>query len=125
MCSSDLCAGIAGIVLAGRLNTGSPVIGEHAALNVIAAVLLGGTSLSGGVDTIWGSLAGLLLIGALENMMRILDVPAYWQRILQGGLLLAIVVADRLGAKRIVGRLPIFGNPAKTDRNKGDLGGEE
>src|SRR5204862_8345865 len=89
------------------------------------AVLLGGTSLSGGVDTIWGSLAGLLLIGALENMMRILDVPAYWQRILQGGLLLAIVVADRLGDKRIARRLPIFANLAKTDRNKGDLRAEE
>jgi len=123
LCS--LCAGIAGIVLAGRLNTGSPVIGEHAALNVIAAVLLGGTSLSGGVGTIWGSLAGLLAIGALENMMRILDVPAYSQRILQGGLLLAIVVADRLGDKRIARRFPIFANLAKTNRNKGDLGGEE
>ncbi|MFM9941796.1 MAG: ABC transporter permease [Hyphomicrobiaceae bacterium] len=95
-----LCAGIAGVLLAGRLNTGSPVIGEQAALNVITAVLLGGTSLKGGVGTAWGSLAGLLSVGILENAMRILDVPAYWQRILQGGLLLSIVIADRLAAKR-------------------------
>lgn len=111
LCS--LCAGIAGIVLAGRLNTGSPVIGEQAALNVITAVLLGGTSLAGGVGTIWGSLAGLLAIGTLENVMRILDVPAYWQRILQGGLLLAIVVADRLGDKRGVRLFPNFGKLRK------------
>jgi ribose/xylose/arabinose/galactoside ABC-type transport system permease subunit len=96
---SGLCAGLAGIVLAGRLNTGSPIIGEQAALNVITAVLLGGTSLAGGVGTIWGSLAGLLTVGVIENVMRGADVPAYWQRILQGGLLLAIIVADRVLAK--------------------------
>jgi ribose/xylose/arabinose/galactoside ABC-type transport system permease subunit len=98
LCS--LSAGIAGIVLAGRLNTGSPIIGEQAALNVITAVLLGGTSLTGGVGSIWGSLAGLVSVGALESMMRALDVPAYWQRILQGGLLLAIIVVDRVSAKQ-------------------------
>ncbi len=104
-----LCAGIAGILLAGRLNTGSPVIGEQAALNVITAVLLGGTSMSGGVGTIWGSLAGLFCIGVLESLMRLLDVPAYWQRVLQGALLLTIVAADRLAANKPVGWLRNLG----------------
>ena len=95
-----LSAGLAGILLAGQLNTGSPIIGEPAALNVITAVLLGGTSLKGGVGTAWGSLAGLLAVGILENAMRLLDVPAYWQRILQGCLLLGIIVIDRLLATK-------------------------
>lgn len=98
LCS--LCAGVAGILLAGRLNTGSPIIGEQAALNVITAVLLGGTSMAGGVGTIWGSIAGLFCIGVLESLMRLLDIPAYWQRVLQGGLLLAIIAADSLAAKK-------------------------
>jgi ribose/xylose/arabinose/galactoside ABC-type transport system permease subunit len=96
LCS--LAAGIAGILLAGRLNTGSPIIGEQAALNVITAVLLGGTRMSGGAGSVLGSIAGLFAIGVLEAVMRILDVPAYWQRVLQGGLLLAIIVADRVVA---------------------------
>ncbi len=95
------CAGVAGVLLAGRLNTGSPIIGEQAALNVITAVLLGGTSMTGGAGSIWGSIAGLLCIGVLESVMRLLDIPAYWQRVLQGGLLLAIIAADRLAAKRV------------------------
>lgn len=114
LCS--LCAGIAGVLLAGRLNTGSPIIGEQAALNVITAVLLGGTSMSGGVGTIWGSVAGLFCIGVLESVTRILDVPAYWQRVLQGGLLLSIVAADRLAANKPVRWLRLPG------RDTGDKG---
>lgn len=98
LCS--LTAGIAGIVLASRLNTGSPIIGEYAALNVITAVLLGGTSLSGGVGTVAGSLAGLLCVGVLGNGLNLFNVPAYYQRIAQGILLLALVVIDRLAQAR-------------------------
>lgn len=94
LCS--LCAGLAGIVLAARLNTGSPIIGEQAALNVITAVLLGGVSLSGGVGSMQGSFAGLMCVGVLANALNLFDVPAYWQRICQGLLLLALVVLDRL-----------------------------
>jgi ribose transport system permease protein len=122
LCS--LCAGIAGILLAGRLNTGSPVIGEQAALNVITAVLLGGTRMSGGVGTIWGSISGLFCIGVLESLMRLLDVPAYWQRVLQGGLLLTIVAADRLVADNPVRWLRTMGRETwdKTVDKIGDKG---
>jgi ribose transport system permease protein len=94
ICSAS--AGIAGVVLASRLNTGSPIIGENTALNVITAVLLGGTSLSGGVGTVPGSLVGLLCIGVLGNGLNLFDVPAYYQRIAQGLLLLSLVVLERL-----------------------------
>jgi ribose transport system permease protein len=89
-------AGISGIVLAARLNTGSPVIGENTALNVITAVLLGGASLSGGVGSAPGSFGGLLCIGLLGNGLNLFDVPAYYQRIAQGLLLLLLVVLERI-----------------------------
>lgn len=98
LCS--LTAGIAGIVLASRLNTGSPIIGENTALNVIAAVLLGGTKLSGGVGTMTGSLAGLLTIGVLGNGLNLLEIPVYYQRIAQGALLVGLVVLDRWSLRR-------------------------
>ena len=89
-------AGISGIVLAARLNTGSPVIGENTALNVITAVLLGGASLSGGVGSASGSFGGLLCISLLGNGLNLFDVPAYYQRIAQGLLLLLLVVLERI-----------------------------
>jgi ribose/xylose/arabinose/galactoside ABC-type transport system permease subunit len=98
LCS--LTAGIAGIVLASRLNTGSPIIGENTALNVIAAVLLGGTTLSGGVGTMTGSLAGLLTIGVLGNGLNLLEIPVYYQRVALGVLLVGLVVLDRWSARR-------------------------
>jgi ribose/xylose/arabinose/galactoside ABC-type transport system permease subunit len=95
-----LSAGIAGVVLAARLNTGSPIIGETTALNVITAVLLGGISLSGGIGSIPAALAGLLCVGVLGNGLNLLDVPAYYQRIAQGLLLISLVAADRVTALR-------------------------
>jgi ribose transport system permease protein len=95
-----LSAGIAGVVLAARLNTGSPIVGETTALNVITAVLLGGISLSGGIGSIPAALAGLLCVGVLGNGLNLLDVPAYYQRIAQGSLLISLVVVDRLTALR-------------------------
>ena len=89
-------AGISGIVLSARLNTGSPIIGENTALNVITAVLLGGASLSGGVGSALGSLGGLLCIGLLGNGLNLFDVPAYYQRIAQGLLLLLLVMLERI-----------------------------
>ena len=98
--ASGLCAGIAGVILAARLNTGSPIIGDNTALSVIAAVLLGGISLSGGVGTVLGAFGGLMSIGLLGNAMNLYDVPAYYQRITLGGLLVALVVVDTWWARR-------------------------
>jgi ribose/xylose/arabinose/galactoside ABC-type transport system permease subunit len=95
-------AGISGIVLAARLNTGSPIIGENTALNVITAVLLGGASLSGGVGSALGSLGGLLCIGLLGNGLNLFNVPAYYQRIAQGLLLLVLVVLQSVANRRSV-----------------------
>ena len=91
----SLTAGVAGVVLAARLNTGSPIIGDNTALNVIAAVLLGGVTLSGGIGSMTGSLVGLLIIGVLGNGLNLLEIPVYYQRIAQGVLLVGLVVLDR------------------------------
>jgi len=93
-------AGISGIVLAARLNTGSPIIGENTALNVITAVLLGGASLSGGVGSALGSLGGLLCIGLLGNGLNLFDVPSYYQRIAQGLLLLLLVILESIAHRK-------------------------
>jgi ribose transport system permease protein len=92
----SLTAGISGVILASRLSTGSPIIGEDTALNVITAVLLGGTSLTGGVGTMGGSFAGLLVVGALANGLNLLNVPAYYQRVAKGLLLIIVVIIDSL-----------------------------
>lgn len=92
-------AGVSGVILASRLSTGSPIIGQDSALSVITAVLLGGTSLTGGVGTIGGSLTGLLVVGALSNGLNLLNVPAYYQRVAKGLLLIIVVVIDSLYAR--------------------------
>jgi ribose transport system permease protein len=108
-------AGISGIVLAARLNTGSPIIGENTALNVITAVLLGGASLSGGVGSALGSLGGLLCIGLLGNGLNLFNVPAYYQRIAQGLLLLVLVVLQSVANRRsVTGKR--LASPAFADR---------
>ena len=85
-------AGLAGIILAARLNTGSPIIGEKTALNVIAAVLLGGTTLSGGVGSIFGSICGLFSIGLTINVMNIFNIQSYIQKIFIGLLLIILIL---------------------------------
>ena len=91
---SGVLAGTAGLLLAARLGTGSPIIGETTPLTAAAAALLGGASLRGGEGTIAGAFAGLLFVGCLINVMNLLGVPSYYQRMTIGGLLFALVVAE-------------------------------
>lgn len=87
-------AGIAGLLLAARLGTGSPIIGEATPLTAAAAALIGGASLRGGEGSIAGAFAGLLFVGCLINTMNLLGVPSYYQRMTIGGMLFALVVTD-------------------------------
>jgi ribose transport system permease protein len=120
-------AGISGIVLAARLNTGSPIIGENTALNVITAVLLGGASLSGGLGSALGSVGGLLCIGLLGNALNLFNVPAYYQRIAQGLLLLLLVALERIAHRRpsistraFAYRVPKIGKQPGSDKASSD-----
>lgn len=90
---SGLLAGLAGYWIAARLGTGSPIIGDATPLTAAAAALIGGASLKGGEGSILGAVLGLLFVGCLMNIMILMNVPSYFQRMAIGGLLLTLVIA--------------------------------
>ena len=92
---SGLAAGIAGVLVASRLNAGYPRAGEFYELDAIAAVVVGGTSLFGGRGSIWGTLAGAFFIGVLNNGLNLFRVSPYDQLIVKGMVLLAAASLDR------------------------------
>jgi ribose transport system permease protein len=89
------CAGIAGVLVASRLNAGYPRAGEFYELDAIAAVVVGGTSLFGGRGSIGGSLAGAFFVGVLNNGLNLFRVSPYDQLIVKGVVLLAAASFDR------------------------------
>ena len=82
-----VCAGLAGILVASRLNAGYPRAGELYELDAVAAVVVGGTSLFGGRGSIWGTLAGAFFIGILNNGLNLYNVSPYDQMIAKGVVL--------------------------------------
>ncbi len=88
-------AGLAGVVLAARVTTGQPNAGVAYELDAIAAVVIGGTSLSGGVGGVGGTLLGALLIGILNNGLDLLNVSSYYQQIVKGLIIIGAVWLDR------------------------------
>ena len=88
-----MCA-FAGIVNTARLAAGSPSAGTMGELDAIAACFIGGTSMRGGSGTVYGALIGALVMASLDNGMSMLDVDAYWQRIVKGGILVLAVWID-------------------------------
>lgn len=110
-----LVAGLAGIILAARITSGQPNTSVGLELAVISACVLGGVSLSGGLATIGGVIIGVLIMGAAQNALNLLNVPTFYQYVVRGGILLLAVVADRL---RQDGRLPRLGvRSPPTDRS--------
>lgn len=94
-----LFAGLAGIVLSSRVMSASPAIGEGYELDAIAAVVIGGTSLMGGVGTIAGTVVGALIIGVMNNGLDMLNVSSYWQAIVKGLIIILAVLLDRKSKK--------------------------
>lgn len=89
------CAGIAGALLTARLNGAVPTAGNLFELDAIAAVVIGGTSLRGGVGTIMGTLVGALTIATLNNGMDLLQVPSFYQMVFKGAIIIGAVAMDR------------------------------
>lgn len=90
-----MCA-FAGIINTARLASGSPSAGVGGELDAIAACFIGGTSMRGGVGTVYGALVGALMMASLDNGMSMMDVDAYWQMIVKGGILVLAVWVDVL-----------------------------
>ncbi|RUT31808.1 ribose ABC transporter permease [Paenibacillus zeisoli] len=92
---SGLMAGIAGVVMAGRVISGQPNAGISFELDAIAAVILGGTSFVGGVGKIQGTIIGVLIMAVLSNGLTLLDVDFYWQMIVKGIVIVIAVLLDK------------------------------
>lgn len=93
--AGGICA-IAGILLASRINSAQPAIGQGYELDAIAAVVIGGTSLSGGRGTMLGTMIGALIISVVANGLRILSVPQEWQIVVTGSIIILAVYTDNL-----------------------------
>jgi ribose transport system permease protein len=98
LCSA-LC-GVAGIIYMARFGSAQPTFGIGMELNVIAAAVIGGASLSGGTGTIYGAILGAILLSVVSSSLALLDVSVYWQDIIRGSILLAAVSIDHYLNKR-------------------------
>ncbi len=96
-----LLAGIAGVVLTGRLNAATVGAGQMYELDAIAAAVIGGSSLMGGVGTIVGSITGALVMVSLDNGMSMMNIQPFWQYIVKGLILILAVFLDILSKKKI------------------------
>src|SRR5690606_23316797 len=89
-------SGLAGIVIAARLNSAQPALGQGYELDAIPAVVIGGTSLSGGEGSILGTVIGAFVISVLANGVRILSVPQEWQMVVAGAIIIIAVFLDMI-----------------------------
>jgi ribose transport system permease protein len=107
---SGLLAGLGGVILSSRLDAGHGEIGSGDLLDAIASVVIGGTSLMGGVGSVVGTLAGVLIITSLRNGLVLLNVQAFWQEIVVGGMILLAVLIDQAakGQLRLRDLIPKF-----------------
>jgi ribose transport system permease protein len=92
-------AAVGGIIVTARLDSAQPNAGNSYELDAIAAVVIGGTSLSGGRGSIWGTVLGALIIGVLNNGLVLLDVSPFWQQVVKGAVILLAVIIDKMNAK--------------------------
>lgn len=119
------CAGLAGIVAASRAGAATPQVDPNLALLSIAAVLLGGTSLTGGSGSVWGTAVGVLFLGTLQNGLSLAGISSFWQQVVTGVILVAAVLLDRVQgapwmrhhaiARQLIGRGTVATAEAQTE----------
>lgn len=102
---SGALAGIAGLIIAARLDSGSGTVGTQDLMAAIAAVVIGGTSLNGGVGSIGGSVIGALLIATIQNGLVLMDITAFWQQVAIGSLILIAALLERISKLTTGGKI--------------------
>jgi inositol transport system permease protein len=91
---SGLMAGLGGIVLASRVASATPSLGQGFELDAIAAAVIGGTSFAGGIGTVWGTVIGALIIGTMNNGLDLLNVSPFYQQIVKGVIIVVAIIID-------------------------------
>ncbi|PDQ35060.1 MAG: hypothetical protein B5766_08005 [Candidatus Lumbricidophila eiseniae] len=97
---TGLMAAFAGLIFAARIGVGAADVGQGLELSVIAAVLVGGTSLAGGEGSMWRTAAGAVFFALLANGFNLLNVPSFWQNVASGVIILVMVAVDSYNRKR-------------------------
>jgi len=92
---SGLCFALAGVLLASRLGISQPSLGGGFELDAIAACVIGGATLSGGVGTVLGTFGGVVTLGLIDNLLNLFSVQSYYQQIFKGLIILVAVLARR------------------------------
>jgi ribose/xylose/arabinose/galactoside ABC-type transport system permease subunit len=87
---------ISGVLIASQIGSGTGTTATGMELDVIAATIIGGTSLFGGKGRIWGTLLGVLFLGCVTNGMTLLNVSEYWQYVVRGGVILGAVLLNQI-----------------------------
>jgi erythritol transport system permease protein len=103
---SGFCAALTGLIIASQLQAAHPATGQTFELSAIAAVVLGGTSLSGGRGSFGGTLVGAFVIGVLNDGLVLLGVSEFWQIVIKGIVIVAAVVVDQLASRPGTGAMP-------------------
>lgn len=97
---SGLLAGLGGIILSGRISSGNPTLGTMIELDAIAAAVIGGASLSGGIGTVWGAIVGAMIIGSLTTGLQLLNVSNFYQQVVMGVIIVSAAIIDQQKLRR-------------------------
>jgi ribose transport system permease protein len=98
-CISGSCAALAGIISTARTGVGSPMVGPGMELDAIAAVVIGGASLSGGKGTAFNTILGVLILGMIGNIMNLKNIPAYPQQVIKGLIIIFAVLLQSIQSR--------------------------
>jgi ribose/xylose/arabinose/galactoside ABC-type transport system permease subunit len=93
---SGFTAGIGGLIVSSRLDAGNGLFGAGDLLSAVAAVVIGGTSLFGGIGTVVGTAIGVVMIASINNGLVLLNIPDFWQQIVVGGIIIGAMIVDQL-----------------------------
>lgn len=91
---SSICSWMVGLILAARISSGQPTAGESYEMDAIAATAIGGTSMSGGIGGLTGTILGFVIIGLLSNSMNLLNINSFYQQMVKGALIIISVYLD-------------------------------